>query len=1579
MRVLFSALELSVKFSLFACGLMSLLLHGSLLAQSASLAGVAEGTDSDGVSFERLTLSEEFWSEGATVADIDQDGAMDVVSGPFWYAGPRFDRRTRYATGGPWAIAGYSDFFFTFAADFDADGDVDVLSVPMPGTTAWWHENPGRATDALWPRHTVLDDVGNESPLLTDLDGDGRSELVCIHGGKWGYAQPVVDAPRQPWRFTPVSGERGLGRFTHGLGVGDVNGDGRADLLERTGWWEQPGQLGDLFRFHPFPFAQSGGSQMFVYDFDGDGDQDVVSVLNAHAWGLSWYERLGEREDVSFVAHAILPDRAVPDGLNLSQMHALASADIDGDGAKDLITGKRFYAHGGNDPGAHRLPVLMWLRTVRTSDGVRFQPHLIDRQAGVGTQLTVRDLNGDQRPDVVVGNKRGTTVFLNRGRAAEAESLTSSDLAIGADTFAKAVRETPPLDPEAERRTFVLPPGFTADLVVAEPDIAKPMNLAFDSRGRLWVSSSREYPYAAPADRKGRDTIKVLEDADGDGSFETVTTFADGLNIPIGLYPYRDGVICFSIPNIWFLRDTDGDGRADRREKLYGPMGYERDTHGMCNAFTRGFDGWLYACHGFNNHTQVAGGDGHSITMQSGNIFRMRPDGSRVEHFTHGLVNPFGMAFDHFGDQYVADCHTKPVSLLLHGGYYDSFGKPHDGLGYVPNVMDHLHGSTAIGGIAICSGESFPDVYRGNTFGGNVMTSRVNRNSLQRFGGSVRAQEEPDFLVAGDPWFRPVDLQFGPDGALYVADFYNRIIGHYEVKLDHPGRDRQRGRIWRVRYTGPDTRRDAGGQNSSGSRLPRLDQLSPGDLVNRLGSKNLPERRLARDRLVDEFGEKAVPHLRQGARAADLMVRVESLWALARLNALTKEQLQAASRAADETVRVHAQRIVETLPHSEDAIAVVRSGLRDSAPLVRRQAAIAATTHRDVSFIPFLLEQLREGGGSDPHLQHSLRMALRDHLVRKDWFEETTRALEEQDVPVLAGICLALKTEHAGEFLASNLDRIPASTPQEFATYVRFSARYVSAESVDRVVAVASTRFGNDRDLQLELIRSVDTSLRERGTERPASVSRWARALATGLLGVRGGEVATESVDWRWIRIPGSATRTNPWALSRRRASADGQRNSVLFSSFPAGEKQTGIYRSSPFALALPLTFFMAGHDGYPDKAAQKKNLVRLRDAATHRILQSWSPPRNDTAQPFRLTAPAEAGQQVYLELVDGDNAGAYAWLAVGRFSDARLNPSTRGAERRKGLALCSDLQLTELRDHVVTILRSPNVGAETAADAARVLAGFTESGTLRAAAVAVGLAGTETQLRDRCIDSLVKNDPASAGKLLSDVMKSASASEQFEVALRLASDAAAAEQLVDMLERGQLSSTVLARPALLTRLRAVASEALRLRVARLTASLPAEDPAVAKFITRIVRDYVNGPGDQSRGAAIFAKNCAVCHQVAGQGKKVGPNLDGIGTRGLDRLAEDVFAPNRNVDVNFRATTIVTDEGRIHTGLLQPDAGELKVLIDAEGNAIRIPVESIEESTTSRLSPMPGNMREKLTSQQQRDLLAYLLSLGGGH
>src|SRR5439155_11359214 len=188
-----------------------------------------------------------------------------------------------------------------------------------------------------------------------------------------------------------------------------------------------------------------------------------------------------------------------------------------------------------------------------------------------------------------------------------------------------------------------------------------------------------------------------------------------------------------------------------KREKLYQGFGY-RDTHGMVNSFTLGYDGWLYACHGYSNDSVTKGSDGQELRMNSGNIFRMKLDGSHVEAFTRGQVNPFGICLDPWGNIYSADCHTRPMTQLLHGAYYDSFGKPHDGLGYAPNMIGHMHDSTGLAGLVFYAADAFPKQWQGTMFVGNVVTSRINHDKIIHHGSTPEAALQPDFLISNDPW-----------------------------------------------------------------------------------------------------------------------------------------------------------------------------------------------------------------------------------------------------------------------------------------------------------------------------------------------------------------------------------------------------------------------------------------------------------------------------------------------------------------------------------------------------------------------------------------------------------------------------------------------------------------------------------------------------------------------------------------------------------------------------------------------------------------------------------------------------------
>ncbi len=1146
--------------------------------------------------------------------------------------------------------------------------------------------------------------------------------------------------------------------------------------------------------------------------------------------------------------------------------------------------------------------------------------------------------------------------------------LSFGPLVFAADPFAEGVRTTEPLTPAEQQKTFHLPPGFEIELVTSEPNIRKPMNMAFDARGRLWVTDSREYPFAAPLDKPARDAIKVFEDTDGDGKYDKVTTFVDGLNIPTGVYPYKNGVVAWSIPNIWYFEDTDGDGKADKRTVLFGPLGWERDTHGMDSSFRRGNDGWLYMTHGFNNNTTVRAKDGSEIKMNSGNIYRVQPDASRVEQFTWGQVNPFGLCFDPLGNLYSADCHSAPIYQLLRGGYYPSFGKPDDGLGFAPTLMEHSHGSTAIAGIIYYDDQTWPAEYVNHMFIGNVMTSRVNHDKLVEHGSTKIAIEQPDFVRTDDPWFRPVDLQYGPDGAFYIADFYNRIIGHYEVPLTHPGRDRERGRIWRIVYKGDKALK-------AGLRRFDVSKANAGELIAEMGDSNPTRRSIALNELVDRLGNAARPDLEKGYASAETpLQKANILWALRRTGGVPQDLVVRASNDSTREVRTHLLKVLSETPKwsNEDRLLAVKE-LGDSDAFVKRAAADALGQHAQFENIQPLLALREKVPAEDTHLLHVVRMALRNQLIPSENFSKLGNLSESQS-RAIADVAVAIPSEAAAAFLLETLD----ASKQNAATlnrYLRHAARYAPTEAAPKLAKFVRAAFAKDLDSQLSLFKGVQDGMAQRGANNAAGLKEWGEELTTQLLK----SVGESANDWQIAPVPGAAKSKSPWFLQQR-ASADGNKDAWFLGSLPpGGEQLTGIIRSKPFPLPRELSFFAAGHDGDPSEPLNGKNFIRLRDASSGAVLMESHPPRNDLAQRIKWDLSAHNGKTGYIEITDGHTGSAYAWLAVGRFEPTvvampKSSPSQTSERLEAAAELARTLKLSNLSEPMGELIAKGKVEGATATALATTIAANQNDEQLLALAPLFGESDVPAGLINDLRRTFATGTSRTRAMLLEEAFRSMAYRVQMKMAQSLAASAEGGDLLLKQIEAHIASPRLLQERSVHDKLVATKAPNVESRLSALTQNLSKPSEQTEKLLQTRRDNFGKAKTDTARGQALFEKNCAICHQIDGKGAVVGPQLDGIGNRGLERLIEDVLDPNRNVDRAFRTHLFVLKDGDVVTGLPRREQGEVVVVADSTGKEISIQKKNIEQRRESDTSLMPENFADVLSEPEFADLMAFLLS-----
>lgn len=524
-------------------------------------------------------------------------------------------------------------------------------------------------------------------------------------------------------------------------------------------------------------------------------------------------------------------------------------------------------------------------------------------------------------------------VFRGRLVFCFAIALASIGLATATQVFAQRdLKEIPDPDPELERKTFIVPEGFEVSLWAGDPMMAKPIHMNFDERGRLWIASSEVYPHIKPGE-KAHDKILVLEDTDHDGRADKTTVFADGLLIPTGVAPGDGGVYVANSTDLIHLSDTDGDGKADQQRVVLSGFGTE-DTHHLLHSLRWGHDGCLYMNQSIYIHSHVE--TPHGVKrLNGGGIWRFRPETMELDVHCYGFVNSWGLHFDHWGQSFATDgAYGEGINYVFPGSvFFTAVGAKRILSGLNPGSPKHC-------GLEILSGRHLPDDWSGSMITNDFRAHRVCRFVVTEDGSGYASRQEVEVIKSTHPAFRPIDVKMGPDGAIYIADWYNPIIQHGEVDFRDPRRDHVHGRIWRVSAKGRPALKPADFANSSPQEL--LELLKSPESWTRLHAK------LAmKERNADEVVAAVEPWL-AGQRAADADVehhKLEALWALQAIDRVHPELLSQVLKSSDPRARAAGVRVlVEWMSRPgkvPDALSLLRSAVADAHPRVRLEAVRA--------------------------------------------------------------------------------------------------------------------------------------------------------------------------------------------------------------------------------------------------------------------------------------------------------------------------------------------------------------------------------------------------------------------------------------------------------------------------------------------------------------------------------------------------------------------------------------------------------------------------------------------------------------
>ena len=530
----------------------------------------------------------------------------------------------------------------------------------------------------------------------------------------------------------------------------------------------------------------------------------------------------------------------------------------------------------------------------------------------------------------------------------------------------------PALSAEEAIAKMQLPPGFAVQCVAHEPDLINPTSFTFDDQGRMWVTESVEYPRESAG--PGQDRIKIFESTHHDGNFDKVSIFADKLNIPCGVAIGNGGVYVTNSPDILFYPDCAVSGKATEPRVILSGFG-RADRHELPNSLTWGPDGWLYGMNGVFNGARIQH-DGKTFDFTCA-IWRFHPVTQKFELFAQGTSNPWGLDYNRQGDWFVSCCVIDHLFHMTESGYYQRQGGPYPpATHWLPSITTGRHQAAAYAGLCILDTDVFPEPYRGKLLMGNLHGSAINCDSLTRNGSTYVQHNEPDFLQANDAWFMPVAQKIGPDGCLYVMDWYDRYHCYQDANRDPAGIDRERGRIYRISYGGRPF-------------YPAFDlqKASADELLKLLDHPDIWNRRTAQRILIEKFSPDLVDRLEQMAldRSDRNNGHMHALWTLVSHREIRPPFHLKLLASDDEPTRNWGVRAAgEMSDVADDVLEKLRAMSHDPSADVRCQLAVTAGRLPRDKGLPILLDLLRStDNAKDPLIPtivyNNLRPWIADH------------------------------------------------------------------------------------------------------------------------------------------------------------------------------------------------------------------------------------------------------------------------------------------------------------------------------------------------------------------------------------------------------------------------------------------------------------------------------------------------------------------------------------------------------------------------------------------------------------------------